>query len=227
MSQITNVQIEESWKEALKEEFQKPYFLQIKSYLVKEKKEGKIIYPPGPFIFNAFNTTPLDKVEVVILGQDPYHGPGQAMGLSFSVPKGVAIPASLKNIYKELNRDLGIEIPKHGDLTSWAKQGVFLLNAILTVEHRKAGSHKNIGWQTFTDGVIKTISDRCEGVVFLLWGNFAKNKKTLINEMKHFVLESVHPSPLAGNGFQGCGHFSKTNELLEKKGKKPINWAIE
>ncbi len=227
MSQITNVQIEASWKEALKDEFQQNYFLNIKSFLVKEKKEGKIIYPPGPLIFNAFNTTPIDKIEVVILGQDPYHGPGQAMGLSFSVPKSVAIPASLKNIYKELNRDLGIEIPKHGDLSSWARQGVFLLNAILTVEHKKASSHKNIGWQTFTDAVIKTISERCEGVVFLLWGNFAKNKKKLINEMKHYVLESVHPSPLAGNGFQGCGHFSKTNELLKKQGKKIINWSID
>jgi uracil-DNA glycosylase len=227
MSQITNVQIEESWKEALKEEFQKPYFLEIKSFLVKAKKEGKIIYPPGPLIFNAFNSTPLDKLRVVILGQDPYHGHGQAMGLSFSVPKSIAVPASLKNIYKELNRDLGIAIPKHGDLTNWAKQGVFLLNAMLSVEHGRASSHKNIGWQTFTDAVIKTISDRCEGVVFLLWGNFAKNKKGLIDEMKHYVLESVHPSPLAGNGFQGCGHFSKTNELLKKQGKKTINWAIE
>jgi uracil-DNA glycosylase len=227
MSQITNVQIEESWKEALKEEFQKPYFLEIKSFLVKAKKEGKIIYPPGPLIFNAFNSTPLDKLRVVILGQDPYHGHGQAMGLSFSVPKNIAVPASLKNIYKELNRDLGIAIPKHGDLTNWAKQGVFLLNAMLSVEHGRASSHKNIGWQTFTDAVIKTISDRCGGVVFLLWGNFAKNKKGLIDEMKHYVLESVHPSPLAGNGFQGCGHFSKTNELLKKQGKKIIDWAIE
>jgi uracil-DNA glycosylase len=227
MSQVTNVQIEESWKEALMEEFQKPYFSEIKSFLVKAKKEGKTIYPPGPLIFNAFNTTPLDKVKVVILGQDPYHGPGQAMGLSFSVPKNVAIPASLKNIYKEINRELGIEIPRHGDLTSWAKQGVFLLNAMLTVEARQAGAHKKIGWQTFTDAVIKTISDRCEGVVFLLWGNFAKNKKVLIDEMKHYVLESVHPSPLAGNDFQGCSHFSKTNELLKKQGKKTIDWAIE
>jgi len=227
MSQIKDVQIEESWKEALKDEFQKPYFLEIKEYLVTAKKAGKTIYPPGPLIFNAFNTTPLDKVEVVIIGQDPYHGPDQAMGLSFSVPKNIAIPASLKNIYKELNRDLGIKIPNHGDLTNWAKQGVFLLNAMLTVEARQAGSHKKIGWQTFTDAVIKTISDRCNGVVFLLWGNFAKNKKVLIDEMKHYVLEAVHPSPLAGNGFQGCNHFSKANELLKNQGKQPIDWSLD
>ena len=227
MSQIKNVQIEESWKEALNEEFKKPYFLEIKKHLLNAKKEGKTIYPPGSLIFNAFNTTPLDKVEVVILGQDPYHGPGQAMGLSFSVPKNIAIPASLKNIYKELNRDLGVKIPNHGDLTNWAKQGVFLLNAMLTVEARQAGSHKNIGWQTFTDAVIKTISDRCNGVVFLLWGNFAKNKKVLIDEMKHYVLEAVHPSPLAGNGFQGCNHFSKANELLKNQGKQPIDWSLD
>lgn len=225
MSQIADVQIETSWKEALNEEFQQPYFSAIKSFLVQAKREGKIIYPPGPLIFNAFNTTPIDKVEVVILGQDPYHGPGQAMGLSFSVPKDIPIPASLKNIYKEINRDLGIAIPKHGDLTGWAKQGVFLLNAILTVEKQQPGSHKNIGWEKFTDAVIKTISDRCTGVVFLLWGNFAKNKKALIDETKHFVLETVHPSPLAGNGFQGCGHFSKANELLKKQGKKTIDWG--
>ncbi len=226
MSQVTDVKIEESWKEALKDEFQKPYFSEIKKLLVDAKKEGKIIYPKGSLIFNAFDTTPLDRVEVVILGQDPYHGPGQAMGLSFSVPNNVAVPASLKNIYKEINRDLGVVIPKHGDLSNWAKQGVFLLNAMLTVEHRQAGSHKKIGWQKFTDAVIKTISDRCEGVVFMLWGNFAKSKKVLIDEIKHYVLESAHPSPLAGSGFQGCGHFSKANDLLEKQGKKVIDWAI-
>lgn len=226
MSEITNVQIEESWKSALKEEFQKPYFREIKDFLVKAKQEGKTIYPPGPLIFNAFNTTPIDEVEVVILGQDPYHGPGQAMGLSFSVPANIRIPASLVNIYKEINRDLGIPIPNHGDLTAWAKQGVFLLNAILTVERQKPGSHKDIGWQTFTDAVIQTISERCEGIVFLLWGNFAKNKKSLIDETKHYVLEAVHPSPLAGGGFIGCGHFSKANELLVKQGKNPIDWGI-
>ena len=227
MSQVTDVKIEATWKDALQEEFQKPYFSEIKRFLVQAKQNGKTIYPPGPLIFNAFNSTPLDKVKVVIIGQDPYHGPGQAMGLSFSVPKNVAIPASLKNIYKEINRDLGIEIPKHGDLSHWAEQGVFLLNAMLTVEARQAGSHKKIGWQTFTDAVIKTISDRCEGVVFMLWGNFAKNKKGLIDEMKHYVLESVHPSPLAGNGFQGCGHFSKANELLKNQGKKTIDWSVD
>jgi len=163
---------------------------------------------------------------VVILGQDPYHGPGQAMGLSFSVPDGVRTPASLRNIYKELHNDVGMEVPNHGNLTKWAEQGVFLLNAMLTVEARKAGSHKKIGWQTFTNAVIKAISDHHEGIVFLLWGNFAKGKKEFIDQMKHHVLESVHPSPLAGNGFQGNKHFSKTNELLEKQGRGIIDWSL-
>ncbi len=162
----------------------------------------------------------------MILGQDPYHGPGQAMGLSFSVPKGIRPPASLKNIYKEMHSDVGLEIPAHGDLSSWAAQGVFLLNAMLTVEHKKAGSHKKIGWQTFTNAVIKKLSDERDGLVFMLWGNFAKEKKILIDEMKHYVLEAVHPSPLAGNGFQGCQHFSRANELLQKQGLEPIDWTL-
>ena len=224
--QNIQVKIEESWKAALEEEFQKPYFNQIREFLMSEKKAGKKIYPPGSLIFNAFNTTPFDKVKVVILGQDPYHNPGEAMGLSFSVPKGVRVPPSLKNIYKELNRDLGVAVPNHGDLTAWAEQGVLLLNAMLTVEHKQAGSHKKIGWQKFTDAVIATISDKLDGVVFLLWGNFAKGKKPLIDEMKHYVLESVHPSPLAGNGFQNNGHFGKANELLEKQEKTPIDWEL-
>ncbi len=227
MSQITNVQIEESWKQALAAEFQQPYFAAIKQFLVQEKRAGKTIYPPGSLIFNAFNTTPLDQVKVVILGQDPYHGPRQAMGLSFSVPREVAVPASLKNIYKEINNDLGLPIPQHGDLTKWAQQGVFMLNAMLTVEARKAGSHKKIGWQKFTDAVIRVISEHHQGVVFMLWGNFARSKKALIDEMKHYVLESVHPSPLAGNGFQGCKHFSRANEILSQQGKTTIDWTVD
>ena len=226
MSQITDVQIEESWKAALQNEFQQDYFAAIKAFLVQAKKDGKRIYPPGKLIFNAFNVTPFSQVKVVILGQDPYHNPGEAMGLCFSVPKGTRVPPSLKNIYKEMNRDLQLPIPNHGDLSPWTKQGVFMLNAMLTVEHKKAGSHKKIGWQKFTDAVIQTLSKEKEGLIFMLWGNFAKSKKELIDQQKHFVLESVHPSPLAGNGFQGCGHFSKANELLAQQGKEVIDWSL-
>ncbi len=220
------VKIEESWKKVLAEEFEKDYFANIKSFLIEEISKNKVIYPPGKLIFNAFNLTPFDKLKVVIIGQDPYHGPGQAMGLCFSVPKNIAIPASLKRIYKEQNEDINIEIPSHGDLTKWAQQGVFLLNAILTVEYKAPGSHKKIGWQEFTDSVIKKVSEEKEGIVFLLWGNFAKAKKALIDESKHFILESAHPSPLAGNAFFGNHHFSKTNDFLIKQGKSPINWQL-
>lgn len=171
------VSIEPAWKEHLKDEFAKPYFAHIKQFLTLEKKSGKTIYPPGPLIFNAFDKTPFDQVRVVIIGQDPYHGPGQAMGLCFSVPRHIAVPASLKNIFKEMKRDIGFHIPSHGDLSAWADQGVFLLNAILTVEQNQAGSHSKIGWQTFTDAVIKTLSDQRSGLIFLLWGNFARSKK--------------------------------------------------
>lgn len=218
------VQIEAGWKDILAEEFKKDYFQGIRSFLIKEKKAGKTIYPPGNLIFNAFNSTPFDQVKVVIIGQDPYHGPRQAMGLCFSVPKNINPPPSLKNIFKELNRDLNVPVADHGDLTSWAKQGVFLLNASLTVEQSRPGSHARIGWQNFTDTVIEKLSELKSGLVFLLWGNFAKGKRPLINEMKHFVLDAVHPSPLAGNRFIGNSHFSKTNELLLKQGKTPINW---
>ena len=221
-----SVQIESSWYEVLKDEFDKPYFQQIKLFLKSELKKGKAIYPPGQLIFNAFNATPFDQVKVVILGQDPYHGPGEAMGLCFSVPHGIRMPPSLQNIFKELHDDTGTNIPDHGDLSSWAAQGVFLLNAMLTVEHKKAGSHKKIGWQQFTDAVITKISELKEGIVFLLWGNFARSKKSLIDELKHYVLESPHPSPLAGGGFMGQHHFSKTNELLEQQGLAPIDWSI-
>jgi uracil-DNA glycosylase len=222
MTPTINVQIEASWKALLQDEFEKPYFFQIVKELKEEKSKGIKIYPPGPLIFNAFNQTALVKLKVVVIGQDPYHGPGEAMGLSFSVPRGVRVPPSLKNIYKELHTDIGFNIPDHGDLSSWARQGVFLLNAILTVEHKNAGSHRKIGWHLFTDAVIQKLSDTKEGLVFLLWGNFAKSKKVLIDETKHHILEAAHPSPLAGGKFFGCKHFSKTNELLES----PVDWQV-
>jgi uracil-DNA glycosylase len=220
---LINVQIEASWKEVLADEFSKPYFAEIKQFLLAEKNADKTIFPPGPLIFNAFNSTPFDAVRVVILGQDPYHNPGEAMGLCFSVPKGIRVPPSLVNIYKEIQSDLGYTPPKHGDLSAWSKQGVLLLNAILTVESGKAASHQKIGWQTFTDAVIKCISDKKEGIVFMLWGKFAQGKKILIDASKHTILEAAHPSPLAGNAFQGCRHFSKANAVL----KNPIDWALE
>lgn len=219
-----DVKIEASWKQELAQEFQQPYFANIKSHLLQEKNAGQVIYPPGPLIFNAFNKTPFPNVKAVILGQDPYINPNEAMGLSFSVPKGVKIPPSLQNIFKELHRDLGLAMPSHGDLTHWAEQGVLLLNASLTVRAGASNSHAKIGWQTFTDAVIKHISDHTNHVVFLLWGNFARSKKVLIDAEKHLVLESVHPSPLAGGGFIGCGHFSKTNHYLTTQGKTAIQW---
>ena len=222
----SSIRIEPGWREQLSDEFSKPYFAQIKQFLNEEKNKGKTIFPPGPQIFNAFNQTPFEKVKVVILGQDPYHGLDQAMGLCFSVSKSVRIPASLRNVYKELHADVDFEIPDHGDLTPWAAEGVFMLNAMLTVEHGNAGSHRKIGWQSFTDAVIKALSDDRDGIVFMLWGNFAKSKKVLINEMKHHVLEAVHPSPLAGGRFQGCRHFSRTNDLLTNQGMSPINWSL-
>ena len=225
--QIADVKIEPSWKAALAYEFDQPYFAQIKEQLLAAKHAGKTVYPRGSLIFNAFNTTPLSEVKVVILGQDPYHQPNQAMGLSFSVPHGVAIPPSLRNVYKELARTIeGFTIPNHGDLTRWAQQGVFLLNAVLTVEQSRAASHAGLGWQNFTDAVIRTISERNEGVVFMLWGNFAKKKAELIDADKHPILTAVHPSPLAGNGFSGCNHFAKANELLLAQGKQPIDWQV-
>ena len=220
------VRIEESWKQALQSEFDKPYFAGLVSYMHGEKAAGKLIYPPGGQIFRAFDLTPVDKVKVVILGQDPYHNPGQAMGLSFSVPAGVPAPPSLKNIFKEIENDLGIRMSGSPDLTPWAEQGVLLLNAILTVQAGAAASHRGKGWETFTDAVIKYISDNCEGVVFLLWGGFARNKKDLIDTSRHFVLEAAHPSPLAGGAFFGCRHFSRTNEILINEHKTPINWQL-
>ncbi|MCL4109853.1 UNVERIFIED_CONTAM: hypothetical protein GTU68_028762 [Idotea baltica] len=220
------VNIDPTWKAALKDEFNKSYFKDICQYLKTAREQGKVVYPAADLIFNAFNKTPFTEIKVVILGQDPYHGKGQAMGLSFSVPRGIKVPPSLKRIYKELSNDLDFKIPIHGDLSSWANQGVFLLNAILTVEASLPASHKKIGWQEFTDAVIRKISDEKEGIIFMLWGNFAKGKKSLINLDKHFVLEAAHPSPLARNAFQGCSHFSKANEFLVGKGKREIDWGL-
>ncbi len=220
------VQIDESWKKVLAEEFDKPYFNALTDKIRQAYRAGKTVYPPGALIFNAFNRTPFEKVKVVILGQDPYHGPGQAMGVSFSVPRGVKPPPSLKNIYKELHLDLQIPPVDHGDLTHWADQGVFLLNAMLTVEKGMAGSHKDFGWQTFTDCVIQTLSDHREGLVFLLWGKFAQSKIPLIDELKHHVLQSAHPSPFTGNAFFNNRHFSRTNELLLGQGDQMIDWKL-
>ncbi len=222
--EFINVQIEDSWKAALADEFQQPYFAAIRTFLKTEKAAGKTIYPPGPLIFNAFEQTPFDKVRVVILGQDPYINAGEAMGLCFSVPEGVKMPPSLGNVFKEIEASLGIPRPPNGDLTRWAKQGVLLLNATLTVQAGASNSHKDIGWQTFTDAVIRKISGEKEGIVFMLWGAFAKGKKGLIDEMKHYVLEAAHPSPLAGNAFQGCGHFGRANALLTGRGEEGIAW---
>ena len=220
-----DVKIEDSWKEVLKHEFTKPFFLQVAAHLKTEKATGAIVYPPGKLIFNAFNTTPFQEVKVVIIGQDPYHGTGQANGLSFSVPDGVPPPPSLVNIYKELRNDIGLPMPQTGNLTKWAKQGVFLLNAMLTVRANEPASHTKIGWMGFTDAVIRKISDEKKGVVFLLWGKFAQEKQVLIDETKHTVLKAAHPSPFScDKGFFGCKHFSKTNQLLMKLGLAPIDW---
>ena len=223
-----DVRIEDSWKLALKEEFNKPYFLQAVNFLKLEKMAGKTIYPPGNLIFNAFQHTPFDKVKVVILGQDPYHGPGQAMGLCFSVPEGVNPPPSLINIFKEIQSDIGSGMPgRYGDLTSWANQGVLLLNAFLTVRANEPLSHSRCGWMNFTDAVISTLSARRKGLVFLLWGKFAQEKQPLIDETKHPVLKAAHPSPFsADKGFFGCRHFSRANALLVQEGMDPIDWRI-
>lgn len=220
--------IEESWKEVLKEEFNADYFIKLKEFLINEKTQGITIYPPSQQIFSAFNHTSFNKVKVVILGQDPYHGPGQAHGLCFSVPDNIIPPPSLVNIFKELNADLGIPISKKGNLTYWAEQGVLLLNAILTVRASQAGSHQNKGWEIYTDAIIKELSARKKGLIFLLWGNYAKAKEAIIDTSKHYVLKAAHPSPFsANNGFLGCKHFSKTNELLRKQGLQEIDWTIK
>jgi len=217
--------IEESWRSVLNDEFKKPYFHQIKEFLLKEK--GTAIYPPGKKIFNAFNQTPFDQVKVVILGQDPYHGKGQAHGLCFSVPDGIAQPPSLVNIFKELKDNLGFPVPQTGNLTKWTQQGVFLLNAILTVKANQPASHRNIGWEQFTDAVIMRLSEEKSGLVFLLWGKFAQEKEAIIDTNHHFILKAAHPSPYsANNGFFGCKHFSQTSEILRKQGIEEIDWQL-
>lgn len=225
---VVKPQIDESWFQALKSEFESPYFNALKQFLLAEKTAGKVIYPPGPEIFNAFNYTPLPKVKCVILGQDPYHGSQQAHGLCFSVRKGIKPPPSLVNIYKELESDLQLSPPNHGELTSWAHQGVLLLNAVLTVEARQAASHQKKGWENFTDAAIKAVSNELSGVVFMLWGRFAQSKSALIDSSKHHILQTTHPSPFsAHSGFLGSKHFSKCNEYLKSQGKEPINWKID
>ena len=221
-----DVKIEQSWKSALAGEFEKPYFAQLVRFLHGEKAAGKVIYPPGSQIFRAFELTPVDQVKVVILGQDPYHGPGQAMGLSFSVPDGVPAPPSLRNIFQEVETDLGVRMSGRPNLEKWARQGVLLLNAVLTVQAGQPTSHSRAGWQEFTDAVIRYLSENREGIVFLLWGRFAAEKAALIDASRHHVLLAAHPSPLARGAFFGCRHFSKTNQILVSEGKTPIDWQL-
>lgn len=222
-----NPMLDESWKKVLAPEFDTPYFLSLKRFLLEEKRAGKVIYPPGNLIFNALNSTPFEKVKVVILGQDPYHGPGQAHGLCFSVPDGIPPPPSLKNIFKELHNDIHFTVPSSGNLQKWAAEGVLLLNATLTVEAGMAGSHQGKGWEQFTDDIIHTVSEKRCGIVFLLWGRYAQNKEALIDKNKHLILKAAHPSPLSAyNGYFGCKHFSQTNAWLVKAGQQPVNWAL-
>jgi len=222
-----NPALDDTWKSALETEFDKKYFVELKTFLMEEKRKFHV-FPPGSLIFNAFNRTPLDKVRVVLLGQDPYHGKGQAHGLCFSVPNGVPKPPSLINIFKELESDLGIPVPRHGNLEKWADQGVLLLNATLTVRENQAGSHQNKGWETFTDAAIMQLSERRTGLIFVLWGNYAIAKKNLIDASKHFILTAAHPSPLsASRGFLGCRHFSQINNLLKQMGVQEISWKVD
>jgi uracil-DNA glycosylase len=223
-----DVKIESSWKNVLRTEFEKPYFLETVTFLRMEKAAGKTIYPPGSLMFNAFDTTPFHAVKVVLLGQDPYHGPGQAHGLCFSVPDTIPPPPSLVNIFKELYNDTGVPLPRSGNLTRWAQQGVLLLNASLSVRANEPMSHSKIGWAQFTDTVITTTSNLKKNIVFLLWGKFAQEKQALIDETKHLVLKAAHPSPYsANNGFLGCRHFSKTNDYLVRNGIDPIDWSLQ
>lgn len=224
--QLINPQIEESWKMVLREEFQSAYFQALTEFL-REEKKNHTIYPPGPQIFSAFNHTPFNKVKVVILGQDPYHGPGQAHGLCFSVPDGIPHPPSLMNIFKEIESDLGIPVPVNGNLTNWARQGVLLVNAILTVRANTPASHQNKGWEKFTDAVIRNLSEKRKSLIFLLWGNYARAKENLIDSSRHTILKAAHPSPLsASRGFFGCRHFSRTNQILNELGLSEIDWNL-
>ena len=221
------VQLEPSWKQRLLAEFEKDYMENLRGFLLKEKKSGKTIYPKGDEYFSAFNLTPFENVKVVIIGQDPYHGPNQAHGLCFSVKPGVPFPPSLQNIFKELHAELGLPIPSHGCLNGWAKQGVLLLNAVLTVEQGKAAAHQGKGWETFTDAVIHKVNEELDNVVFLLWGAYAQKKGNFIDGEKHCVLKSPHPSPLSAHrGFFGNGHFKKCNDYLMSKGRQPIDWRV-
>ncbi len=223
----SRIKLHDSWKAQLKDEFDKPYMPELRRFLLAEKQKGKRIYPPGDVIFNALNSTPFNQVKVVILGQDPYHGPGQAHGLCFSVKPGIAVPRSLVNIFTELHSDVGINVPAHGYLGSWAAQGVLLLNAVLTVEATKAASHEGRGWERFTDAVVSTVNSQKSHVVFLLWGSYAQKKGAIIDRDKHLVLKSPHPSPLsASRGFFGNRHFSKTNTYLQSTGQDPIEWSL-
>ncbi len=223
---MVNPVIEESWKRELADQFASPYFEELKRFLVAEKQQFPV-FPPGPQIFNAFNLTPFDKVKVVILGQDPYHEPGQAHGLCFSVQPGTKFPPSLVNIFQELHTDIGMSIPLTGNLDGWARQGVLLLNATLTVRAHQAGSHQRHGWETFTDAAIARLSEKRSGIVFLLWGSYAQAKIQLIDTSKHYVLTAPHPSPLSAyRGFFGCRHFSKTNQILQQNGQSPIRWEM-
>ena len=222
----SQIKIEPSWKQHLNQEFGQPYMADLKKFLKNEMDKKKTIYPKATNFFKAFDATPFDDVKVVILGQDPYHGPGQAHGLSFSVPQGVPVPPSLKNIYKEIERDLKVPMPKHGNLEGWAKQGVLLLNATLSVEGGKAGSHQKRGWEQFTDGAIRALNDQREHLVFMLWGSYAQKKGEFIDRKKHLVLTAPHPSPLSAHrGFLGSQHFSKANKYLQAQGLKPVDWA--
>ncbi len=224
----SEITLEQSWKHVLSDEFSQLYFSKLRLFLQQEQSLGKVIYPPMPLIFNAFNSSPFNKVRVVILGQDPYHGIGQAHGLCFSVPSEIKkLPPSLKNIYKELQNDVGFKIPNHGNLQKWTTQGVFLLNTILTVEANTPASHQKRGWEEFTNAVIKKLSEQREGLIFLLWGNFAQQKTTLIDARKHIILKAPHPSPFsAHSGFFGCKHFSQVNDILRSKGGTPIDWQV-
>jgi uracil-DNA glycosylase len=228
MSELQDrVQLRNSWKSRIGKEFEQEYMKQLRQFLIEEKRAGKIIYPVGTNIFNAMNLIPFEQVKVVILGQDPYHGPGQAHGLCFSVMPGVTPPPSLKNIFKEIHTDLGIPPSSHGYLNSWAEQGILLLNSVLTVEKNKAGSHQGKGWERFTDAIVQTLNNEHSGLVFLLWGNYAQQKGAIINKQRHLVLQSPHPSPFSANrGFLGNHHFSKTNDYLQNQSKTVINWAL-
>jgi len=224
---MDKVDLEKSWLAVLEQEFQQEYMLELRHFLTQQTQTAKVFYPPVDLIFNALNSTPIDKVKVVILGQDPYHGTGQAHGLSFSVPRGVSPPPSLINIFKALKNDLGIEPPNHGCLQDWAAQGVLLLNAVLTVEHKKAGSHAGKGWERFTDTVVAELNTRREGLVFMLWGAYAQKKGAIIDSSKHLVLKAVHPSPLSAyRGFLTCEHFSKANEYLQSNGVGEVDWRV-